>query len=452
MKRGNLQFLSALVLTLTLISFQKSYSQWTLAGTVNTGGGTFPSISVVDQNIVWSASGSNTPQVSRTTNGGTNWVSTPTTGMTLDLFCVWGIDANTCYVGNGGAAGGAGGNATFYKTTDGGTTWTPVGSTGGIGGFFNGIVFSKTVPTFGVAESDPPSGSGTAYYLSKTTDGGLTWTPTSPPGYAGAASSQNSIVVIDPMFYAWGNNVAASMIVTTDGGTTWNNRTVSGLSGTFTSGLAFKDDKLTGLLATSASLPNIARTTNGGVSWTVLNIGAGVTGYCNLKWIDGTNTCYLSGQTGAGGVVKKSTDGGLTWTTMTTSGLTGITHMEFRRVGTTVYGYAVTSSGVVLKLTDMVTVVSNTNSLIPSEFELGQNYPNPFNPTTKINFSIPTASNVTLKVYDALGKEVSSVVNEFKPAGNYTADFTANNLNSGVYFYTLNAGNFTATKKLMLVK
>ncbi len=454
MKRRNL--LSFLVLSFALLIgiANNGYSQWTLAGQVPVGTGTaYPSISVVDANIVWEADGVNTPIINRTTNGGLNWTSVPTTGISMDVFCVWGIDANTAYVGNGGAAGGSGGNATFYKTTDGGTTWTPVGSTGGTAGFFNGIVFSKTVPSFGIAESDPPTGSGQAYYVSKTTDGGLTWTATSPPGFSGAASAQNSIVVIDPMFYAWGNNVAASMIVTTDGGVTFNNRTAAGLTGTFTSGLAFKDDKLTGLIATSTSLPSVGRTTNGGVSWTPVNTGAGLTGYCTIKWIEGTNTCYISGNAGASGVIRKSTDGGLTWTTMTTSSLTGVTHMEFKRSGTSVYGYAVTANGAILKITETVTLVNQINSSVPDGYSLNQNYPNPFNPATKINFSIPRSSKVNLKIYDALGKEIETLVNENLQAGNYSVDFKAGaDLTSGVYYYKIIADNFVSTRKMMLVK
>ncbi|MBK8554075.1 MAG: T9SS type A sorting domain-containing protein [Ignavibacteria bacterium] len=138
---------------------------------------------------------------------------------------------------------------------------------------------------------------------------------------------------------------------------------------------------------------------------------------------------------------------------MTTSGLTAVNHMEFKRVGTNVYGYAVLTNGAILKLVDVVTDVTPVNSFVPTEFSLAQNYPNPFNPSTTINFSIPTSSEVSLKVYDALGKEVASLVNEFKNAGNYSVNFVAaSSLTSGVYYYTISAGNFTATKKLMLVK
>ncbi len=451
MKRKNLQIVSILTIAFFLISVQSSFSQWTPAGTVS-GTGTFPSISVVDQNNVWVAGGSNTPSIWRTTNGGLNWTAVPTSGIPLDVFCVWAVDENTAYVGDGGSAGGQGGNASFYKTTNAGVNWTTVLSTGGAAGFINGIVFSKTDPNFGIVQSDPPAGAGQPYWVAKTTNGGTNWTVTNPPGVSGAASAQNSIFVVSSQIYGFGSNASGTIIMTTDGGTTWNARS-TGVAGTFNSGAAFSSNGLLGISATSTSLPNIARTTNGGTTWSTVNVGTGFTGYCTCKWIEGTNTCYISANVGAAGAVKKSTDGGLTWTTMTTGGLATITHMEFKRTGTTVYGYAATANGAILKVTDIVTEVTSTNSLLPTEYSLEQNYPNPFNPSTTINFSIPKSSNVSLKVYDALGKEVATLVNEFKNAGNYSADFTAtSNLTSGIYFYTLTSENFTSTKKLMLVK
>lgn len=86
------------------------------------------------------------------------------------------------------------------------------------------------------------------------------------------------------------------------------------------------------------------------------------------------------------------------------------------------------------------------------EYRLAQNYPNPFNPTTNISYVLPKAENVSLKVYDVLGREVATLVNEVKAAGAYTVPFNASNLASGVYFYRLQAGSFVQTKKMMLVK
>ncbi len=88
----------------------------------------------------------------------------------------------------------------------------------------------------------------------------------------------------------------------------------------------------------------------------------------------------------------------------------------------------------------------------PSSYNLSQNYPNPFNPATKINFSIPKGELVTLKVYDVLGREVSTLVNKQMTAGTYSINFDASKLSSGVYFYRLDAGSFTQTKKMMIQK
>ncbi len=87
-----------------------------------------------------------------------------------------------------------------------------------------------------------------------------------------------------------------------------------------------------------------------------------------------------------------------------------------------------------------------------SNYRLEQNYPNPFNPTTTISYQIPTAGHVVLKVFNVLGKEVATLIDQNKPAGNYQITFDASKLSSGVYFYQITAGNFTATRKLLLLK
>jgi len=88
----------------------------------------------------------------------------------------------------------------------------------------------------------------------------------------------------------------------------------------------------------------------------------------------------------------------------------------------------------------------------PMSYELSQNYPNPFNPSTKIRFSVPEAGIVTLKVFNLLGEEIATLLSAEKTAGNYEATFDASNLSSGIYFYKLEAKNFTSTKKMMLLK
>ena len=99
---------------------------------------------------------------------------------------------------------------------------------------------------------------------------------------------------------------------------------------------------------------------------------------------------------------------------------------------------------------DMVSDVEN--EFQPLSFQLKQNYPNPFNPSTKISYSIPQQENVTLKVYDLLGKEVATLLNEEKPAGNYEIDFNASSLSSGVYLYKIQAGSYVESKKMTLLR
>jgi len=94
--------------------------------------------------------------------------------------------------------------------------------------------------------------------------------------------------------------------------------------------------------------------------------------------------------------------------------------------------------------------------LLPTEFHLYQNYPNPFNPSTKISWQSPVSSWQTLKVYDVLGNEVATIVNEYEPAGSYEVEFKSSvgsfQLASGIYFYQLLAGDFVSVKKMLLLK
>lgn len=99
-----------------------------------------------------------------------------------------------------------------------------------------------------------------------------------------------------------------------------------------------------------------------------------------------------------------------------------------------------------------VTDVKDESAAIPTKYSLNQNYPNPFNPSTVINYQLPEAGNVSLKVYDVLGNEVATLVNEFKQAGVYNAKFANSTLSSGIYLYRLQAGSFVSVKRMMLIK
>jgi hypothetical protein len=100
----------------------------------------------------------------------------------------------------------------------------------------------------------------------------------------------------------------------------------------------------------------------------------------------------------------------------------------------------------------IITGITPVTSQIPNTYSLSQNYPNPFNPVTKINYELPKSGLVTLKIYDVLGKEIASLVNEVKNAGRYTVDFNGSSFSSGTYFYRLESNGFVSTKKMLLVK
>ena len=99
-----------------------------------------------------------------------------------------------------------------------------------------------------------------------------------------------------------------------------------------------------------------------------------------------------------------------------------------------------------------LSVKYNDNNKVHEKFVLYHNYPNPFNPSTTIQYEIPNSGLVTIKVYDVLGREVKTLVNQYQNMGSHEANFNAGNLSSGVYFYQLRAGDFVSTKKMILVK
>jgi hypothetical protein len=99
-----------------------------------------------------------------------------------------------------------------------------------------------------------------------------------------------------------------------------------------------------------------------------------------------------------------------------------------------------------------VTGITDKGNQLPREYQLSQNYPNPFNPTTTINYSIAKEGNVSLTVYNVIGSKVATIVNGYKPAGNYSVQFNGNNLASGIYLYKLESGNYNAAKKFVLIK
>ncbi len=429
-------------------------AQWVFTGFAPPGlGGGFAISTPNCSTIVLAGGPVGTGIVFRSTNSGGSFINITGNLGSLELYTVWAKNKDTIFVGDGGSSGGAGGNAKVYRTYNGGLNWTLLLSTGGSAGFINGIIFERPLQRFGIIQSDPPTGTGQPFWLYKTNDGGNTWTSLTVPGVPGAASLLNSVYCIDSLFFGFGLSGSPPRIYrTTNGGLTWIITTLP-LTGSFITGITFSSDKQYGIAATSTSLPNIARTTDGGNSWFVIN--AGGSGYCNMRWVYSTNVCFLSGSTGMNSI-RKSTNAGANWSAMTTAGISGITQLGLAYENNNMCGYAIASDGSMIRLTETISGVEGNNG-VPVSYKLFQNYPNPFNPSTVISFQLAVNSFASLKVYDVLGREVATLVNEQLKPGTYEVDWDVSGFSSGVYFYTLEAdpetnSGFRETKKMLLIK
>jgi len=184
-------------------------------------------------------------------------------------------------------------------------------------------------------------------------------------------------------------------------------------------------------------------TTNSGNTWVQTSLN-NENVYClyvneNNIFAGTSNGVYLSKNNGTNWILKNQ-------------GFSTTQSVNFLSIANS-YIFAGTSGKYVWKrLFSEIIGIKNISSKIPSEFSLSQNYPNPFNPTTKIQFDIPKANNVLIKIYDIAGKEINTLVNEKFDAGTYETEWHAENYSSGVYFYTLTAGEFKETKRMILAK
>jgi hypothetical protein len=211
------------------------------------------------------------------------------------------------------------------------------------------------------------------------------------------------------------------------------------------------------------------RSTDGGVTWGADTRLTNNTAYSNVPSIavSGSivHTVWQDNRDGNYEIYyKRSTDGGVSWETDTrlTNNTAGSWYPSIAVSGSIVHTvWSDDRDGndeIYYKRNPTGNVgIQNISTEIPSAFSLEQNYPNPFNPTTKIRFAIPSnvkgqTSNVKITIYDALGREITSLVNEQLVPGTYEADWNASNYPSGVYFYKLTAGDFVETKKMLLTK
>lgn len=403
-------------------------------------------------------------RISRTTNGGNNWhiisqsiTSNPITSVRFlndnTGFCIYHYWSYPPYPG------------TVLKTTDKGVHWL--------------VNFENTLHDLNdIFFIDDVTGwiSGDVGILYKTTNAGINW-------FAQNSNTAEDLGKIHFMNQntGWILCDAAKLLKTTNGGLIWNQLNVSTI---YRHDMVFLNEN-TGIIVGNSG---IAKTTDGGLNWqnvlssTMYKIDVdnlnnvyviSFSGFykstdLGTSWhlISTTNNAcvdieMLNSSTGyiscGRGKVLKTIDGGMNWLLInlpTNGELRSIFAIDTNQCWVTGdYGLIMSTVG-----QGIITGINNQNAgTIRLDFSLFQNYPNPFNPQTKIKFDIPSnvkgqTSNVKLVIYDLLGREVTTLVNEELKPGTYEADWDGSNYSSGVYFYKLTAGNFIETKKMVLMK
>jgi photosystem II stability/assembly factor-like uncharacterized protein len=312
-----------------------------------------------------------------------------------------------------------------FRSTDDGTNWTK-------------IYDHQPIKTIAINDSGyiflgwgHENGGG----VERSTDNGASWINT------GLEANSYSIVInaSGTIFSGGFYSNSACIFRSTDNGVSWINTNAFTFFYPVTE-LAINN---AGHIFAGTSSNGAYRSTDIGEHWTQMGL---TTAFITALAIN-TSGHIFTGTYGEG--VYRSTDDGANWTAIN-SGLNNdsVVSIAINPSGTI---FTVTESGL-FRSVQSTTSVRELSADAPGSFELNQNYPNPFNPSTTISFSIPTSEFVTLKVFDVLGSEVATLVNEEKQNGVYEVDFSASNLPSGVYLYKLQAGNFIETKKLMLLK
>ncbi len=426
MNHLTLRFLLTFLLFPFCISFSQSWVQQ------NSGSGSsLKSIAILNENTVLVCGYNGT--ILKTTNGGVDWISKNSSNIGA-LYTLKFFNLLTGY-----AIGGTGTEGVIYKTTNSGENWSGNSIVmDSLQGFFRCNFFSETT-WYAIAYVDAAF-FGTASAIFKSTNSGLNWVRKTfmiPPEYISEVFFVNDLnghyVTRRTTTPQFGYHYS-----TTNGGTNWTYRPLGANSYS-----VFFQNINTGFAGGDGGF--IWKTTNGGFNWSNAQCCPG--GLQGAFSFPSGNIGYSAGY----GKIYKTTKGGSNWMNASAS-FTNIVYYDIKFLNDTV-GYCVGDAGTILKTTNGgITAIQQTSSEDPMKFSLHQNYPNPFNPVTRIYFDIPTASFTKLIVYDQLGREVEILVSEQLTAGSYSYDWNAIDYPSGIYFYKLLAGEYSETKKMVLIK
>jgi len=345
----------------------------------------------------------------------------------------------------------------IFISPDSGKSWVSVDS--GLTDSTESNVLSLAVSGANIFAAIGGNSSGTHggdIFLSR--NNGVSWTP-ADSGLPDRTNGNNTIFSLaangPDIFATTGEMSGFTVYRSTNNGTTW-----AGVDSNMTNYGGVRSVAVSGSnVFAGTDIGDVLFSADGGTSWTAIDSGlAG--GVYAIQPLNGSNVFVGTASGGDGGRVYLLTNHGSIWDTVSTGLRTSYVlslaiNSGYLFAGT--YGgegfAGDTGAGVWKRpLTEMITAVKDSKSKIPTTFSLSQNYPNPFNPATTISFALPSRSLVSLKVFDILGREVSTIVSGELQAGSYTRQWNASNMASGVYFYRLQAGSFSETKKLLLLK
>ncbi len=360
-------------------------------------------------------------RILKTTNGGLNWV-TQASGTTNGLGSICFTNDSTGYI-----LGGANNLCIILKTTNGGLNWVQQ--------------FSGTNPLGSIYFVDSNTGYGVgSYTFAKTTNSGINW-----------YFQSNSYYGLSNIYFTDANTgyvcgTDGRIMKTISGGFSWN--TLVSNTNLYLYSVFFPN-AATGYIAGGGLIfPNfwniILKTTNSGNTWTN-QVFSGSSLY--TIFFNNADTGYAAGEYGR---ILKTTNGGVNWISQISSTGSYLTEIFFYDLNT---GYCVGGYGVILKTTNGgLTGLEPLSNEIPENYKLHQNYPNPFNPSTKIKIQLKDAGLAQLVIYDVLGRKVETLVNGVLKQGTYEVDFDGSNFTSGVFFYKLESGFFSETKKMILIR
>ncbi len=352
-------------------------------------------------------------------------------------------------------------NFAFYKSTNGGSTFVKSmnGIPAGTGQFDGTTDRTLFISPFSIDPNNSSTLVAGTYRVWRTTNSAGNWSVISGDLTGDGTGSQGakiSTVIVakgnSNVIYAGCNN--GQVQVTADGGNNWNLRT-TGLPNAYCTRIATDpNNPAVAYAAFSGFTANakVYKTTNYGVSWT--NISSNLPNIpvnCIVVNPSDVNNIFIGTDLG----VFSTANSGGTWV-QDNSGLANVSvsDLDYRSSDNKLFA---ATHGRGMFSTTLVTSVREIAITTPDKFEVTQNYPNPFNPSTKFRYTLPEGRNVKVVVYDLNGRRVAELVNNYQNAGSYEVTWNGKNdsgiqVASGTYIYSIQAGNFTQTKKMVLLK